>query len=414
MSKTKSENIDYTNINSIASTFPNWAFEQHNIRINNLKNISKSVNIEGFTLTTPFKDKVLLEYADLIIEPNRRSVLFGRNSTGKTLLFTNISNGQIKNFPKHIHVHHCKELEPHELGDTVLNTVLYSNHYLNALLDAEKQIKLLLEKTSVSDSVSELDDSVKEFRQKLQDNLGRIKMNILSIDGYNAEDRIKKMLKVLGFDENGMQKVCSSLSGGLKMRVALCIAFFVNADLLLLDEPTNHLDHSWLLLRRIRLLLLLLLINDWLLLLINSLLLLQRLLLQRLLLRASVRAEVDGQQSHADFGVGLALLQEAPLVLDLALDEAGEVHVVAAHEVVGHHVGVPQRHLELRRVGVGENELADLVPLGVERVAGDLGLHGVVFDGDLDVGVGLAEGVHVREIASFNDTNVKTAHFLLL
>jgi len=34
----------------------------------------------------------------------------------------------------------------------------------------------------------------------------------------------------------------SELSGGLRMRVALCMAFFIDADLLLLDEPTNHLD----------------------------------------------------------------------------------------------------------------------------------------------------------------------------
>jgi ATPase subunit of ABC transporter with duplicated ATPase domains len=39
-----------------------------------------------------------------------------------------------------------------------------------------------------------------------------------------------------------MKKPCSALSGGLRMRVALCMAFFIEADLLLLDEPTNHLD----------------------------------------------------------------------------------------------------------------------------------------------------------------------------
>jgi ATP-binding cassette subfamily F protein 3 len=50
------------------------------------------------------------------------------------------------------------------------------------------------------------------------------------------------MLRVLGFDEVGQRKSTNSLSGGLRMRVALCAAFFIEADLLLLDEPTNHLD----------------------------------------------------------------------------------------------------------------------------------------------------------------------------
>ena len=50
------------------------------------------------------------------------------------------------------------------------------------------------------------------------------------------------MLRVLGFDETGEQAPLSSLSGGLRMRVALACAFFINPDILLLDEPTNHLD----------------------------------------------------------------------------------------------------------------------------------------------------------------------------
>ncbi|GAB5373198.1 hypothetical protein AAMO2058_001729800, partial [Amorphochlora amoebiformis] len=47
---------------------------------------------------------------------------------------------------------------------------------------------------------------------------------------------------VLGFDEKAQASPLNSLSGGLRMRVALCAAFFLKADLLLLDEPTNHLD----------------------------------------------------------------------------------------------------------------------------------------------------------------------------
>jgi ATP-binding cassette, subfamily F, member 3 len=234
--------IDYCNLASIVTTFPSWAQEQYDIRVKNLKNITKSVNIEGFTLKTPFGDKVLLQDCDLIIEPNRRSVLFGRNSTGKTLLFSNISKGLIKNFPKHINVHHCKELESHELGETVLNTVLHSNPYLNALLEAEKQITKRLEDLLPKDSTIVLDKTALDTKRKLQDNLAYIKSAITSIGGYTAKEKIIKMLNVLGFDDLAMQKLCSALSGGLKMRVALCIAFFVEADLLLLDEPTNHLD----------------------------------------------------------------------------------------------------------------------------------------------------------------------------
>ncbi len=47
------------------------------------------------------------------------------------------------------------------------------------------------------------------------------------------------MLRVLGFDDEGQKRLVSALSGGLRMRVALCMAFFIEADLLLLDEPTK-------------------------------------------------------------------------------------------------------------------------------------------------------------------------------
>lgn len=49
------------------------------------------------------------------------------------------------------------------------------------------------------------------------------------------------MLRVLGFDSTGDKAPLNSLSGGLRMRVALACSFFINPDILLLDEPTNQL-----------------------------------------------------------------------------------------------------------------------------------------------------------------------------
>jgi ATPase subunit of ABC transporter with duplicated ATPase domains len=216
----------------IVTLFPSWAQEKYALRNVSRKQISNAVNIEHLTLKTPFGDKVLIKDSPLILEAGRRACLFGQNSTGKTLLFTNISEGKIKDFPKHIHVHHCRELEAHELNDTVLEAVINSHPLRRILLRVFDKIKELQadEKTTA------------EEKKNLTARMEFIQQNLNSIRSADAEDRASKMLRVLGFDEVGQKKLVSALSGGLRMRVALCMAFFVDAELLLLDEPTNHLD----------------------------------------------------------------------------------------------------------------------------------------------------------------------------
>lgn len=227
------DQTNWTDKDSIVLNFPVYFQEQYSIKKKTGKDvINKSVQIENFTMKTPFGDQELLKGTDLILENNKRQGLVGANCTGKTLLFSNMSEGKIKDFPKYIHVHHCKELETHELSDTVIGTVVNSHPFRNVLVKAEAKVQSLLDTIDPSSS----------DRDGLKDSLIWIQQLMRQIKGYDANERAAKMLRVLGFDEIGQQKLCSALSGGLRMRVALCMAFFIEADLLLLDEPTNHLD----------------------------------------------------------------------------------------------------------------------------------------------------------------------------
>jgi ATPase subunit of ABC transporter with duplicated ATPase domains len=221
---------DWTKKDSIVTLFPDYVQEQ--VKVAKQKNVSKAVNIEYFNMKTPYGDQHLLKDTSLVLEANKRQALIGNNSTGKTLLFHNMSEYKIKDFPRHIHVHHCKELEGDELKDTVVNTVVNSHPYRNILIRVEPKIKEQLEKP----------DLTADAKDALKTNLEWVQSQMRSISGYDAKDRAEKMLRVLGFDEYGQAKLVSALSGGLRMRVALCMAFFINAELLLLDEPTNHLD----------------------------------------------------------------------------------------------------------------------------------------------------------------------------
>jgi len=185
-------------------------------------------------MKTPFGDRYLLKDTDLILEANKRQALFGANATGKSLLFRNMNEGKIKDFPRHLLIHHCKEFESHELADTVLDTIVKAHPFRKVLLQCLDKLK---EEIAKAEAASDADRIA-----LLKENVNYCEFQMRTIGGYTAEERAIKMLRVLGFDEFGQKKLVSELSGGLRMRVALCMAFVIEPDLLLLDEPTNHLD----------------------------------------------------------------------------------------------------------------------------------------------------------------------------
>merc|ERR1712188_217573 len=64
-----------------------------------------------------------------------------------------------------------------------------------------------------------------------------------------TEDQVKELMKETGFGYAGgpdraanLENPVTSYSGGWKMKMQLCAAQLMNADVLMLDEPTGHLD----------------------------------------------------------------------------------------------------------------------------------------------------------------------------
>jgi ATP-binding cassette subfamily F protein 3 len=220
--------VDWSNKASIQTTFPFYMRELLSYK----KAPPKAVNIELFSMKTPFGDRFLLKDTDLVLEANKRQALFGANATGKSLLFRNMNEGKIKDFPKHLLIHHCKEFENDELADTVLQTIVTAHPFRKVLLQCKAKIEEAQAAAAGNDEKLAL----------LKENLAYVEFQLKTIGAYTAEERAIKMLRVLGFDEFGQKKLVSELSGGLRMRVALCVAFIIEPDLLLLDEPTNHLD----------------------------------------------------------------------------------------------------------------------------------------------------------------------------
>jgi len=225
--------IDWSKREHLEALFPLYKREQINAEKARGPQGSSTIEIEDFTMWTPTRDRLLFDNTELIIEKNKRCAVYGENGTGKTMLFHNIAIGEVAGFPKKLSVHHMQEmsLDPKADKVSVMETVLASHPLRRITLVMVEELTKLV--------ASEADEAKKTA---YEGNLSYLQRILTQMNSETAEERVSRTLKVLGFDKKGEESLMSSLSGGLRMRVALASAFFINPDLLLLDEPTNHLD----------------------------------------------------------------------------------------------------------------------------------------------------------------------------
>ena len=255
------QTIDWSKWDDITKTWPSYIQAVIEAEKNH-QNLRKSIEIPSFDLRIPFSQQYLLQGAALTLESGKRICLHGEPGTGKSTLFDAISNGSneggIKGFPNHIHVHLCHEIEISSDAQPVLDTVVNSFEFLYTLrqnrVAVVKRLIAITGKTpptnvnelNATSNVPDVEPTDKPSREgeaaDLMSNLKQIDQRLESLGNRDAEERASKMLRVLGFDDEKQRESTNALSGGLRMRVALCAAFFMEPDLLLLDEPTNHLD----------------------------------------------------------------------------------------------------------------------------------------------------------------------------
>ena len=164
--------------------------------------------------------RLLLDDADLTVDPGRRIGLVGRNGAGKSTLLKAISGGLTPDggeirLASRARMAQVKQEAPS--GDLSL---------LEIVLQGDEERLSLLAELEIADP----------------HRLGEVHDRLRSIGADSAPARAATILAGLGFDEAAQARPVNSFSGGWRMRVALATALFANPDLLLLDEPTNHLD----------------------------------------------------------------------------------------------------------------------------------------------------------------------------
>jgi ATP-binding cassette subfamily F protein 3 len=103
----------------------------------------------------------------------------------------------------------------------------------------EKQLEHISEMMSKTDPHSTRYRELEEKHQLAED-------AFRSLDGYQAQVKIDKVLTGLGFGSFDRKTPVRTLSGGEYTRLMLCRLLVESPDLLILDEATNHLDFSML------------------------------------------------------------------------------------------------------------------------------------------------------------------------
>ncbi|KAK1780190.1 armadillo-type protein [Copromyces sp. CBS 386.78] len=146
------------------------------------------------TFSLAYGAKILLNQTHLRLKRGQRYGLCGPNGSGKSTLMRAINNEQVEGFPKQSEV----------------KTVFVEHD-----LDSEDT------------EMTTIDWTMKKLKEAGVD---------------TSREDVEAKLSEFGFSPDMIKNDISALSGGWKMKLALCRAVFEAPDILLLDEPTNHLD----------------------------------------------------------------------------------------------------------------------------------------------------------------------------
>jgi ATP-binding cassette subfamily F protein 3 len=168
--------------------------------------------------------KVLLEGADVALNPGEHAGLIGANGSGKSSLFSvlrgelHADKGEV-DFPRTWRVAHVAQETP-----------ALDRPAVEYAIDGDAALRALQQRLLVAE------------QQNDGNLIGELHAALGDADVYTVQSRAESLLLGLGFSLQQLYQPVSSFSGGWRMRLNLAQALMCPSELLLLDEPTNHLD----------------------------------------------------------------------------------------------------------------------------------------------------------------------------
>ena len=168
--------------------------------------------------------KVLIDGADLRIQPGEKVALIGRNGAGKSSLFALFSGALHEDsgsfsLPAAWQVAQVAQ----NLPETAANATDF-------VLSGDQN--LIAAQAALTDAIAKNDGEKIALAHAALHDAG----------AHDARARAQALILGLGFSVAQLENPVQSFSGGWQMRLQLARALMCPSDLLLLDEPTNHLD----------------------------------------------------------------------------------------------------------------------------------------------------------------------------
>ena len=192
------------------------------------------IHVQG--LAKQFGPQQLFSGLSWVIRPGIRYGLVGPNGAGKTTLLRMLAGNDQPDggsivIPRGVRVGYLVQEVGELPGHDTLQAVLLG---IDGWTDARADLAALRRRMADDHDYAGTDAALRA--------LGHATDRFDAFGGEGLLDEARKMLGGLGFSEAMIGGPPNALSGGWRMRVALCRLLLARYDVLLLDEPTNHLD----------------------------------------------------------------------------------------------------------------------------------------------------------------------------
>jgi ATP-binding cassette subfamily F protein 3 len=168
--------------------------------------------------------KLVLDGANVTLNPGERVGLVGRNGAGKSSLFALLA-GRLQADAGDF------EIPPRwRKGEVAQHMPEVDTPATEFALEGDTR---LMEAQAALAAAEAADDG---------EAMAHAYMELDEAGVFDAKARAQALLLGLGFKPDQLDSPVNSFSGGWRMRLQLARALMCPADLMLLDEPTNHLD----------------------------------------------------------------------------------------------------------------------------------------------------------------------------